>query len=114
MKNYIILGLLLCSAAMTSQNKPQLEAEGQSVKATYFHDNGKISQQGLFNDGKPDGKWVSYNEDGSKKSIGEYTNGVKTGTWFFYDGAIVKEVNYNESRIASVRTWKQDALVNNN
>lgn len=35
--------------------KPVLEKEGNLVKATYYHENGKVKQQGYFKNGKLDG-----------------------------------------------------------
>jgi hypothetical protein len=52
-----------------------------------------------------------YDADGNKLAIGEY-NTQKVGK-FFLNGNKLNEVEYSNSRIASVKTWKQDALVNN-
>jgi antitoxin component YwqK of YwqJK toxin-antitoxin module len=115
MKQLLISGMLILTAAGFSQSNPKLEASGAVVKATYYHDNGQIAQEGVFKNGKLDGKWVSFNEDGSKKSIGEYTEGNKTGKWFFWNGAKLSEVDYQNSRVAYVKTWQQQApLVQNN
>lgn len=115
MKKYLMSAAMLVSAMVSAQEtQPKLEAEGQSVKATYYHENGKISQQGYFRDGKADGKWVAYDVNGNKKSMGEYASGQKTGKWFFWNENSLSEVDYSNSRIASVQNWKQDALANKN
>ena len=114
MKKIMILGALLISAFTFAQaKKPILEQEGNLVKATYYFDNGQIQQQGYFKEGKLDGSWVAFDEKGNKKSIGEYTKGEKTGKWFFWSDKALSEVDYSNSRVASVKSWKQDALVKN-
>jgi len=115
MKKILILGVILISGFTFAQAaKPILEQEGQLVKATYYYDNGKIQQQGYFKDGKLEGQWVSFDVNGNKKSIGEYKNGEKTGKWFFWNDKSLSEVDYSNSVIASVKSWKQEALVNRN
>ena len=114
MKKYIILSAFLFSAVSFAQEiKPQLEAVGELVKTTYYFENGKIQQQGFFKNGKLDGVWTSYDANGNKLAVATFNNGEKTGKWFFWTGTNLTEVDYTNSRIASVKTWKQDALVNN-
>lgn len=119
MKKCIILAALLFSGMMFAQEaKPVLEPFGKKVKATYFYENGQVQQEGFFENGKLEGTWVSYNEQGEKISLGEYKDGLKTGKWFFWsqngDNGFtnLSEVDYSENRIASVKNWKQDTLVN--
>ena len=86
MKKSVILAAVLFSGILAAQEvKPELEAVGNKVKATYYYDNGKIQQEGFFKDGKLDGVWVSYDERGNKTVEGEYTDGLKTGKWMFYN-----------------------------
>ncbi|MGC4040672.1 MAG: membrane-binding protein [Flavobacterium sp.] len=114
MKKAMILGALAISGLTFAQaNKPVLEKEGSLVKATYYYDNGQIQQQGHFKDGKLEGNWTAFDEKGNKKSMGEYSNGEKTGKWFFWNDKALSEVDYSKSKIASVKSWKQEALVKN-
>ncbi|RYJ41399.1 toxin-antitoxin system YwqK family antitoxin [Flavobacterium beibuense] len=116
MKKIIIAGLLLSACFVTAQEtpKPKYELESQTVKATFYYDNGQVKQQGYYNkDGKLHGQWVAYNEDGTKQAIGEYVNGEKTGKWFFWTGSILNEVDYNDSRIADIKKWSKEAVVLN-
>lgn len=49
------------------------------------HPNGQVSLTGEMRDGKREGLWKSFYEDGTPWSEGEYKNGVrhgKTVTWF--------------------------------
>ncbi len=113
MKKILILGVFLLSGVAFAQTtKPVLEQEGNLVKATYYYDNGKIQQQGYFKDGKLTGQWIAFDEQGNKKSIGTYVNGDKTGKWFFWNNDSLSEVDYSDSRVASVKSWTQEAIVN--
>ncbi|HEY0047588.1 MAG TPA: membrane-binding protein [Flavobacterium sp.] len=115
MKKYMIMGMLLASGVIFAQETaPKLEAQGKYVKVTYFHENGNIQQEGFFLDGKPEGKWAAYDAEGNKKSIGEYSNGMKSGKWLFWNGANLSEVDYSESRIATVKTWTQSTVADRN
>jgi antitoxin component YwqK of YwqJK toxin-antitoxin module len=113
MKKILILGVFLLSGVAFAQTtKPVLEQEGNLVKATYYYDNGKVQQQGYFKDGKLTGQWIAFDEQGNKKSIGTYVNGDKTGKWFFWNNDSLSEVDYSDSRVASVKSWTQEAIVN--
>ncbi|RZJ73368.1 membrane-binding protein [Flavobacterium sp.] len=113
MKKYFIAAAMLVSAFVSAQEKePKLEAVGQMVKATYFHDNGQIAQQGYFKEGKAEGKWISYDATGNKKAMGEYTNGEKTGKWFFWNEKSLSEVDYSGSRVSAVHSWNQAVAKN--
>ncbi|MTH15231.1 membrane-binding protein [Flavobacterium sp. LC2016-01] len=115
MKKSVILAALLFSGMLIAQEtKPELEAVGNKVKATYYYDNGKVQQEGFFKDGKLDGVWVSYDEKGNKKAVGEYTDGVKTGKWIFFNEDSLKEVAYVDSKVSSVKSLQKNALANRN
>ena len=91
MKKIIITGALLISSFIFAQNvEPKFEVVDKMVKATYYHDNGQVKQEGFYLDGKLHGKWVSYNDKGVKETIGEYDKGDKVGKWF---SSIAKQVN---------------------
>lgn len=116
--NKLILVLAVC--LMTSitygqkEKEVKLNKETQLVEATYYHDNGEVSQEGTFNlAGKLHGEWVSYNEEGVKISIGSYADGIKTGKWFFWNDGMMKQVEYNDNVIASVISKEIDSGITN-
>ena len=115
MKNTIFLIALLLTTAVTFAQMDKeltLNEDTNLIEATYFHDNGEISQQGTFNlAGKLHGEWLSYNQDGQKISVGSYANGQKVGKWFFWSNDILKEVEYNNNAIASVDGIKKEAPI---
>ncbi|MES2240241.1 MAG: membrane-binding protein [Bacteroidota bacterium] len=119
MKKYIVIAAVLLTGMIFAQGpKPVLEPFGKKVKATYFYDNGQVMQEGYFVKGKLEGKWTSYDENGNKTAIAEYKNGEKVGKWFFWSEtsdkgfANLSEVDYSNNKIASVKNWKKDAIVN--
>ena len=114
MKQYIFLiAILFTGTIFAQENNPKLEAVGDLVKTTYYFENGKLQQEGFFKNGKLEGIWISFDVNGNKLSVANYENGEKVGKWLFWNGNKLNEVEYSNSRIASVKTWKQDALVNN-
>jgi antitoxin component YwqK of YwqJK toxin-antitoxin module len=105
MKKFIIIGAVLISSMIFAQKgTPKLEVVDNMVKATYYYDNGKIQQEGFFKDGKLEGKWIAYDAQGNKLSVGEYSNGQKTGKWFFYNEAKLSQVDYTNNQVAYVTT----------
>lgn len=115
MKKSVILAAVLFSGILAAQEvKPELEAVGNKVKATYYYDNGKVQQEGFFKDGKLDGVWVSYDEKGNKKTVGEYTEGVKTGKWIYFNENNLSEVAYVDNKVSSVKNLQKNALANRN
>ncbi len=101
-----------------AQNTPKLELneETKLIEATYFHEDGSISQKGTFNlDRKLHGEWISYNKNGDIVAIGEYAKGVKTGKWLFWADNTLKEVVYAANAIAGVtETTNSEGIVLNN
>jgi antitoxin component YwqK of YwqJK toxin-antitoxin module len=90
---------------------------GKLIEATLYHDNGVVAQQGFYNsEGKLHGQWISYDLEGKKTAIGNYNNGVKTGTWFFWVNDELHEAVYQESRLTTVNSWESTGVqvVSNN
>ncbi|OXB05638.1 toxin-antitoxin system YwqK family antitoxin [Flavobacterium pectinovorum] len=115
MKKCVILVAMMFSGILVAQEgKPELEAVGNKVKATYYYDNGRVQQEGFYKDGKLDGAWVSYDEKGNKLAVGEYTNGMKTGKWIFFNANNLCEVAFENSQVASVKNLQKNALANRN
>ena len=108
---FVLLGLV---SAGFAQVEPTFEVKGDEVKATYFHDNGAIAQQGTFMNGKLDGVWKAYDVNGKKISQGNYTSGEKSGKWFFWQGENLSEVDYSNNAIATVVTYKRATTVVSN
>ena len=116
-KFVLLFAVCLIAAASYGQRERvvKLNKETNLVEATYFHDNGMVSQEGTFNlKGKLHGDWVSYDETGVKISEGSYNNGVKTGKWYFWNEGKLKEVEFDDNTIASVINKESEARVTKN
>ena len=118
MRNLVIVLMMLSVAFSYAQDskEPKLEKKGDLTYVTYYHDNGVISQTGMFNaDGKVHGEWKSYDAEGNKVALGNYEDGKKVGKWFFWQGESLKEVDFIDSKIVSVNQWdnKTKVAINN-
>ncbi|AZQ42953.1 toxin-antitoxin system YwqK family antitoxin [Nonlabens ponticola] len=116
MKNIIVIAaLMIGTLAYAQEIKPKFEKMDDGLlKATYFHDNGEIAQEGTFLDKQRHGEWISYDQDGKKTAQAQYTLNQKTGKWFFWHNDLLTEVDYNGDQIVSVNKWvDQDAVASN-
>ena len=101
--------------AQDNDPKPVFEKQGDLIKGTFYYEDGSIRQEGTYKDGKLHGQWISYHQNGEKTAIAHYNQGEKEGKWFFWNGDRLTEVDYENSRIASVNNWKtESSLVNSN
>ncbi len=86
-----------------------LSAQGQGIIAQDFHPNGKVKSThfddgmgerfmtyyetgrvkeiGAFREGRRDGVWKQFDENGAVLAKAEFINGVRQGTWEFRDPA---------------------------
>jgi len=106
MKGITLVFALIFSVVVNAQDiQPVFEQDGDILKATYFHDNGEVSQKGQFLNGKLHGEWAMFGEEGKKIAMGEYREGKKNGKWFFWNDKMLKEVDFVDSKIANVTEW---------
>lgn len=110
MKKILLIAVVIVfstQAFAQAESKKELIKKGDVIEATLFHDNGVVSQEGQYTlDGKLQGKWISYDVNGNKTAIANYNSGEKVGVWYFYQGDVLQEVNYNHNKISKVTTWK--------
>ena len=67
---------------------------------TYWHENGKKKWEGSVNDGKPDGLLISWNERGQKTVEETYKDGKQDGklTFFYENGQKELEETYKDGK----------------
>ena len=55
-----------------------------------YHDNGQFRTKGTFKDGKKDGPWVKYHKNGQLSWKGTFKDGKSDGPWVGYneDGTV--------------------------
>ena len=58
-----------------------------------YYENGQLWYKGDYKSGKQEGAWVSYHKTGKLKSKGNFKNGKATGAWVGYlkDGTVFKD-----------------------
>ena len=58
-----------------------------------YHENGQLMHKGNYKNGKKEGAWVSYFMNGQLYYKGNYKNGKEEGAWVSYnfDGTVHKE-----------------------
>ncbi len=110
-KATLLLAMIFSVCLYPQDTEPKLEKVGKMVKATYFHENGSIAQTGYMMKGKLHGQWFMYAENGKKLASGKYDEGRRTGKWFFWEGEILKEVDYADNRIVGVKNWNRSEIV---
>lgn len=102
----LVVVTFLFSVTLSAQElKPDLEKQGDLIKGTFYFEDGSVSQEGTYKDGKLHGKWVSYDHTGKKIAMANYEEGKKTGKWFFWTSDQLTEVDYNNNRIAEVTRY---------
>ncbi|MCW8979840.1 MULTISPECIES: hypothetical protein [Altibacter] len=110
MKKLILVFTMICTMGVVMAQEAQKNdyvLKGDLIEATLYHDNGKVAQTGFYNlENKLQGEWISYDAQGNKTAVAYYNNGEKAGTWYFYQGATMKQVTYNDAKIAEVKTWE--------
>ena len=114
MKNFIALFLILmCSFSFAQKEREVvLNEDTNLIEATYFHDNGVVSQIGTYTkDGKLHGEWTTFCENGKKLISATYKNGKKVGKWFYWKGDVLTEVDYDNNKIANVIEWTNKELI---
>lgn len=110
---FVLFALAFATIGYSQKEKDiKLNKETNLFEATYYHDNGEVSQEGTFDmNGKLHGEWTSYDNSGAKVSEGSYKNGARTGTWFFWSENVVKEVEFDNNLIANVINRESDSGV---
>jgi antitoxin component YwqK of YwqJK toxin-antitoxin module len=115
MKKLFALILLFTVSLTNAQDvEPTFEKSEDLVKATYYYEDGSIKEQGFFKDKKLEGRWVSYDKKGKKTMIAHYKAGKKVGKWFAWNDSKLKEINYIDNAIVSVKTWSEDTRLASN
>ena len=100
---FTVLFCLTSSVGWSLELKDLVERDGIYYKK--FSDvpfTGKTTGQvkGSFKDGKRDGSWVTYWDNGQLSFKGDYNNGKRDGSWVRYwdNGQLWKKGNYKNSK----------------
>jgi antitoxin component YwqK of YwqJK toxin-antitoxin module len=115
MKNVMLLFLFALSLELSAQRELKTFFDNGTTKSSYkytdlnnyevsnYYISGKLMETGSFVNGKMNGMWTAYNENGFKSGEAFYTNGIKNGEWKIYDetGAIKYKITYADNHIVS-------------
>lgn len=106
----MIAVLVVSSVTFAQEKAPKFLEEDGIVKVTFYHDNGQIQQEGYYSDGKLEGKWIAFDQNGVKVALGTYSNGIKTGSWYYWTKDGLSEVDYSKTAILSIKKWTHGTL----
>lgn len=84
------------------------DKDGSVIQAFLYQDNGiKIGEGIITNEGKKEGPWKYFYEDGSIRASGNFTNNLEQGTWkYFYNtGKTEQTGNYKNGKFDGLWTW---------
>jgi antitoxin component YwqK of YwqJK toxin-antitoxin module len=114
MKNIILslVFLFIFTNAISQETSKEIKKSKTSTEMTSYYDNGQVKTHGYFNaDNQLEGHWVMYDEDGIVLVQGEYENGMKVGTWLFWNQDSLKEVVFQANKLIQYNLWtKSDYL----
>jgi len=113
-KSILLMATFLFVSVLTAQDiKPSFEKQGELIKGTFYFEDGSISQEGTYKDGKLHGQWISYDQNGKMIASANYEEGKKTGKWLFWTSDVLTEVEYDNNVIAEVNSYKLDGTIEN-
>ena len=78
---------------VTGRGKGKLKNGKREGLWVHYWDNGQISSKGTYKDGKREGPWVIYYKNGQLMTKGTYKNGRKEGlgVGFYPDGTLIEQ-----------------------
>ncbi|MBK9291945.1 MAG: toxin-antitoxin system YwqK family antitoxin [Bacteroidetes bacterium] len=88
-----------------------------SVYTVLRFPSGAVSSEGWLVNGKPEGYWKNYYENGNLRSEGNRKNFQLDGLWKFYDeqGTLTLEINYQDGKRQGDRVvWLADVVIREN
>lgn len=111
MKTLALILALTISGGLFAQSKPTYtQINSNTVKVTWYHDNGNIRETGFFTNDKKDGIWISFDENGKKLSEASFNKGEKDGNWTFWNeqGAVTFHMVYDNGKRLLATQWDEN------
>lgn len=111
MKSYVILFVLIFSSYQLFSQ--EVINKNSTIEKTTYYENGQICEHGFFNsEGQLTGNWIKYDTNGNVISQGVFKNGKKQGKWIFWDKNTLKEVDFDNNKVVNFTQWsKSDYIV---
>jgi antitoxin component YwqK of YwqJK toxin-antitoxin module len=91
----------------------QFADTSSSFYKAFYYESGQLSSEGILEEGKPNGYWITYYPNGLRKSEGNRLNFLLEGKWKFYDekGNIENVITYEEGRKNGVYQYFNDSCI---
>ena len=107
MKKYIaIIVMFLFVANINAQNgngelnkEVKFEKIDKNNKLAFVFRDGVLVEKGVLKNGKREGVWQSFNENGTLLTEASFSNGEKNGVWVIYDQTEVKYVLHYQNNL---------------
>ncbi|MAV64269.1 MAG: hypothetical protein CBD97_00685 [Pelagibacteraceae bacterium TMED237] len=94
---------------LNSSNNPiyrKIVVNSDLIKELYFYINGKIKEEYNYKNGRKNGAWSSYRDNGSIKEDGIYQDGVLKEIANYYPSGSIKQLSFSESnKIRLITTY---------
>ena len=87
-----ISGFTPFTGEVIGKEKGRVEDGKKEGKWVGYHEDGDLRYRGSYKNGKEEGEWVGYHGNGQLSSKGSYKNGLWEGDWVEYygDGTLYK------------------------
>src|SRR5688572_3990193 len=82
--SFVLIPVLM-ALSFTANGQDQDTARMNGFKQFFYPGDKVVSSEGTMVNGRPDGYWKAYYENGKMKSEGTRTNGSVEGVWKFYN-----------------------------
>ena len=85
--------------------------KGKVIKSITYNINGEIESEGIvLINGKEEGNWKYFYENGTAKAEGKFNNGEKTGKWKYYypNGKLQQTGDYTNGKLSGIWVWYYD------
>ena len=127
MKNHIIISLLILLVGCSTSQKEYDINHIVKLNGVYVKEisdeivNGEVFQVvddmkvpiGKMKNGKKDGLWTSWYENGQKESEETFKDGKRDGlgTWWYENGQKFSEGTYKDGKLIFIKRWNEDGSV---
>jgi antitoxin component YwqK of YwqJK toxin-antitoxin module len=117
---FLALGLNLSAQELLGQEfwpdgslRATRYAEGGRVHFITYHENGKVKEVGCFRNGRRDGTWKQFTDQGTLMAQAGFKNGERQGVWEFRSEADLPmgELTYCNGVLLSGERFDADGLV---
>jgi antitoxin component YwqK of YwqJK toxin-antitoxin module len=95
-----ISGFTPFTGEVTGKEKGRVEDGKKEGKWVGYHDDGDLRYRGNYKNGKEEGEWVYYHDNGDLRYRGNYKNGKGDGEWVYYheNGQVSSKGNYKNGK----------------